>query len=274
MAKSEAAAKTREERQNRVAKVVWGLLFLGAGLLFMSHDFRQVVETSVPHPAEHAVDGKDDTRWSSQFQDPQWLMVDLGEVAEIRQVTLRWEDAFAKHYQLLVSDDANSWKTVAEVTNGDGRVDEHHVETRGRYVRVVGLERGTGWGYSLWELEVYGPAGTLLSQAKPAAASSLEKTERWYFTWFSYWPALLIAMGLPALLVPKNSADQVMGVVLTGIGAVLLLNNMNIISWGFKEALPILLIVAGALLVLQSLRRANGDNGKPGSEGGREEAVQ
>jgi len=28
--------------------------------------------------------------------------------------------------------------------------------TDGRYVRVTGTERGTPWGYSLWEFGVYG----------------------------------------------------------------------------------------------------------------------
>ena len=31
----------------------------------------------------------------------------------------------------------------------------------GRYVRVNGTQRATQWGYSLWDLNVYGtPAGT------------------------------------------------------------------------------------------------------------------
>jgi uncharacterized repeat protein (TIGR02543 family) len=52
----------------------------------------------------------------------------------------------------------------------------------GRYVRMLGLQRGTSWGYSLYEFEVYGSGtgGTLaagsvnLALGKPAVASSVE----------------------------------------------------------------------------------------------------
>lgn len=40
-----------------------------------------------------ATDGDPDTRWSSEFSDPQWLQVDLGGTATISQVALRWEAA-------------------------------------------------------------------------------------------------------------------------------------------------------------------------------------
>ncbi len=45
----------------------------------------------------------------------------------------------------------------AAVTGGDGGVDDlTGLSGTGRYVRIYGTQRGTEWGYSLWELEVYG----------------------------------------------------------------------------------------------------------------------
>ena len=41
-----------------------------------------------------------------------------------------------------------------------------------RYVRVLGLQRGTQWGYSLWEFEVYGASAS----AEPAVLTSLSVT--------------------------------------------------------------------------------------------------
>ena len=31
----------------------------------------------------------------------------------------------------------------------------------GQYVRMVATQRGTGWGYSLWEFEVYARPGLI-----------------------------------------------------------------------------------------------------------------
>ena len=58
---------------------------------------------SAAFPAANATDGNTGTRWSSAFSDPQWLKVDLGSVQTICQVTLRWETAYGKAFQLQVS---------------------------------------------------------------------------------------------------------------------------------------------------------------------------
>ncbi|MFL5801733.1 MAG: hypothetical protein ACJ8CR_08315, partial [Roseiflexaceae bacterium] len=44
-------------------------------------------------------------------------------------------------------------------TTGDGGVDDLTVSGSGRYVRMYGTQRGTAYGYSLWEFEVYGSGG-------------------------------------------------------------------------------------------------------------------
>jgi carbohydrate binding protein with CBM6 domain/F5/8 type C domain-containing protein/fibronectin type III domain protein len=116
--------------------------------------------------ASAATDGNTGTRWSSAFTDPQWIQVDLGGAASIQRVVLRWEDAYGRAYQVQVSADAQTWTTIASTTTGDGGVDDLPVSGSGRYVRVYGTVRGTPWGYSLWELEVY---GTTSSTAPPPA---------------------------------------------------------------------------------------------------------
>jgi len=86
--------------------------------------------------------------------------VDLGSTAAISRVRLNWEAAFATSYQIQVSNDNVSWATVKSVTGGDGGIDDHNLSTSGRYVRIYGTARATAYGYSLWEMEVYGTAGT------------------------------------------------------------------------------------------------------------------
>ena len=117
------------------------------------------------YAGSNAVDGSTSTRWSSQFSDPQWILVDLGQTVNVSEVILRWETAFGADYQLLISDDGNNWRTLRTVTNGDGGVDDlSSLSGSGRYVGVYGTRRGTPWGYSLWEMEVYGSAMTLTAK--------------------------------------------------------------------------------------------------------------
>ncbi|WP_125773081.1 discoidin domain-containing protein [Antribacter gilvus] len=136
-------------------------------------------------PASAATDGDTGTRWSSAHSDPQWLQVDLGATASISRVVLRWEAAYASAYRIQVSADGASWTDVRTVTGGDGGVDDLTVSGNGRYVRMLGTTRATPWGYSLWELQVYGETGTTgpgpgtcstanAAQNRPATASSTE----------------------------------------------------------------------------------------------------
>ncbi|MBB2912883.1 hypothetical protein FHS43_004178 [Streptosporangium becharense] len=109
-----------------------------------------------------AVDGDfTTTRWASlEGSDPQWIRVDLGSVQQISRVKLFWEDAYGKAYQIQVSDDASTWTTVYSTSDGDGDVDDlSGLSGSGRYVRMYGTARGTSYGYSLWEFQVYGGQG-------------------------------------------------------------------------------------------------------------------
>ncbi|MEU9236156.1 discoidin domain-containing protein [Streptomyces subrutilus] len=111
-------------------------------------------------PAGAAVDGDNGTRWSSQFADPQWIQVDLGAPAQLSQVVLRWEAAAAKAYRVELSTDGANWSTAASTTTGTGGTVAHDMTGTARYVRVYGTQRTTGYGYSLWEFQVYGTTGT------------------------------------------------------------------------------------------------------------------
>ena len=83
-------AKARAQRQERVAKVVWGSLFVVMGVLFTLHDKGRIDlgEPMQEFAAEHALDGDAKTRWSSAFSDPQWLTVDLGAVTHLSRIRL------------------------------------------------------------------------------------------------------------------------------------------------------------------------------------------
>jgi mannan endo-1,4-beta-mannosidase len=129
-----------------------------------------------------AVDGDPATRWSSAWSEPHWLQVDLGAAYVLNRVVLRWETAYGRAYQVQVSHNGASWTTIANITAGDGGIDDLAVGGSGRYLRVLGLSRATEWGFSLWEFEAYGtaapPAGANLARSRPASASSSESASR------------------------------------------------------------------------------------------------
>ena len=130
---------------------------------------------STQYLGPNAVDGNLQTRWSSGFSDPQWIMVDLGSSrVHVSRVVLRWEAAFGRDYQIQTSNDAINWTTVRSVVNGDAGVDDlTGLSAQGRYVRMYGTRRGTPWGYSLWELEVYGVINDGGAPPPPAGRSDI-----------------------------------------------------------------------------------------------------
>ena len=109
------------------------------------------------YPGSYAVDGNLSTRWASAWSDPQWIYVDLGATYNITEVDLYWETAYASSFQIQVSPDAVNWTNIYSTTNGLGGVQYlTGLSGTGRYVQMYGIARGTVYGYSLWEFQVYG----------------------------------------------------------------------------------------------------------------------
>lgn len=106
----------------------------------------------------YAVDGNTSTRWSAtMYADPQWITVDLGSVYNVSQVKIVWEAAYAKDYLLQVSTDNTNWTTVKTIQGNTSLTNDHTgLSATGRYVRMYGTARGSAYGYSIYELEVYG----------------------------------------------------------------------------------------------------------------------
>jgi beta-glucanase (GH16 family) len=140
-------------------------------------------ENAVFGPA-NAADGNTGTRWSSAFSDPQWIQIDLGATATVSQVVLNWEAAYGRAFQIQVSANATDWTSIYSTTTGTGGTQNLTVSGTGRYIRLYGTQRGTQYGYSLWEFQVYGttggttdPGDKLLSYGKPGVASSSQNDQ-------------------------------------------------------------------------------------------------
>ncbi|NLG33926.1 MAG: hypothetical protein GX548_01085 [Lentisphaerae bacterium] len=92
-------------------------------------------------------------RWSSSFSDDQWWAVDFGREEQLGGIRLRWEDAHAESYAVLVSTDGEQWDEVHATISSLGGTEI--IEFPPRPVRHVKLDlrrRATEWGYSLWEV--------------------------------------------------------------------------------------------------------------------------
>lgn len=121
---------------------------------------KKVTVSSAKSPTRqgtYAVDGNSATRWASvEKVDPQWLTIDLGKTAILTKFVLNWDEAYAKAWQILVSNDGINWTRVYSTTSGTGGITTLTGTAKGRYVKLVGTSPGTPYGYSLREFEVYG----------------------------------------------------------------------------------------------------------------------
>ncbi|MGW0859295.1 discoidin domain-containing protein [Streptomyces sp. NPDC002690] len=132
------------------------------------------------YSAAAAVDGNlTGTRWASQWSDPQWIQVDLGATASLSRAVLTWEGAYGKSYEIQASDNGTDWRSLRTVTQGDGGTDDLTLSGSGRYVRMLGTERSGGYGYSLWEFQVYGSAGTTPPPATGGAVKVTGSQGNW-----------------------------------------------------------------------------------------------
>ncbi|MBS0207164.1 MAG: discoidin domain-containing protein [Planctomycetes bacterium] len=113
------------------------------------------------HPPEHAIDGKDETRWCSPDGSPgQSWQVDLGEAQELTGCQIQWEmDDTNYRYKIEGSSDGQTWQMLSDQTKTDLKEQIQTLKfavTGIRYVRltITGLTPGR-WG-SFFEFEVHG----------------------------------------------------------------------------------------------------------------------
>ena len=107
--------------------------------------------------ADMAFDGTTDTRWQADNEaDHEWIQVDLGSVQAVNAVTINWEAAYAAKYEIHVSTDGKEWTTVAKENGMVGEITSSFAATKARYVKMQGVSRGTQYGYSIYEMQVFG----------------------------------------------------------------------------------------------------------------------
>ena len=119
------------------------------------------------HAAMYAIDGNQNTRFSSSYGDNQWLSVDMGKTYLLNNVIITWEKSYGKDFDILFSNNG----TFTDLSVYSIQVRNHvltdnsvagidtillKANTTARYIRMQGVQRATSNGYSIWEMQVMG----------------------------------------------------------------------------------------------------------------------
>ncbi len=168
-----------------------------------------------------AVDGNMQTRWSSEFSDSQWLTIDLEARREITGLTMFWEAAYAKAYDILLSDDNQNWEKVYSTADGEGFADDVYFGKHTcRFIKILFNKRATQWGYSLWEVKIKGPEASIkiLTPQKTGSPNKLFDGDRRTlldFTensgtapWIEFHPQVDISFGALKIIWGANFASS------------------------------------------------------------------
>lgn len=104
-------------------------------------------------------DGDSETRWASAYKDGEWVCMDFGRPKTVSKIVIKWEQAYAPSFEILSSDDANTWTRVVMLEGQKGGTNEIVFQpVLARYIKMAGLSRANeDWGISVWEIEPYGP---------------------------------------------------------------------------------------------------------------------
>jgi len=127
--------------------------------------------------------GNSDDRWESASSDPQTWQVDLGSSQTFNAIVITWETAFGKTFTIEAGDNVDGdgyltgGTTIASITGQTGITNKYEQvipvnSTTARYIKFNGIERGTQWGYSFYEFEVYNDASLTTSDITITSANT------------------------------------------------------------------------------------------------------
>ncbi len=136
---------------NNVKKIIGKLIKPGSVTVSSVHDNNPQLKF------KNLIDNNLNTRWSSEFNDDQWIIIDLKGKEKISGLVLNWETAYARSYSISVSDDKDNWKKIYTDNNCNGAVDKINLNSvYTRFIRLDLLKRATPWGFSLFEIKIFG----------------------------------------------------------------------------------------------------------------------
>jgi hexosaminidase len=124
--------------------------------------------------AAFMVDGNSGTRWGSNYRnkteaqkDDEWVMIELDDSYDLNMVKIYWETARAKEYKLLASNDGVNFTEVHSFKKGasDGSIDTINLkDVQAKFIKIDMDKRNTTYGYSIFEVGIYGDTGIELGE--------------------------------------------------------------------------------------------------------------
>ena len=190
--------------------------------------------------AANAVDRDPATAWTAPAGAS--LDLDLGFVREFGGLALHWAGADRPaDYDVLLSDDGRSWRTVREVRGGDGRTDWIRLEeSEARFVRLH-LLGGRALRFPLAEVEVesvaFGETANAFVTAV-AAATQRGAYPRGFVGEQNYWTLLATPAGGNGGLIDESGAIEI------GRGGVsvepFVVDGGRLVSWADVESVDTL----------------------------------
>mgnify|MGYP000921847218 FL=1 len=103
----------------------------------------------------YLLDGNKQTRWASKTNAPgEWVQVDFGKIMSVGDFSIIWERAYAREYEVLLSDDGDVWHTVHHCTDGSGDSNSIRLpeDATGRFFRIKCNIPSEFALYSIWEI--------------------------------------------------------------------------------------------------------------------------
>ena len=153
--KLEKTEKSEEQiEKERVEALLTGDENIAKGKTAFSNS---VKETG--YQPEEAFDGNLGSRYAAEsYESGVTLGVDLGKTNKVSSVAFKWEGAYATEYNIQVSKDGKAYDTVKTMTADKAETIEVPLDeaVEARYVRIECVKNAINYGYSLWEMGVYG----------------------------------------------------------------------------------------------------------------------
>ena len=153
--KLEKTEKSEEQiEKERVEALLTGDKNIAKGKTAFSNSVKEK-----DYQPEEAFDGNLGLRYAAaSYESGVTLGVDLGKTYKVSSVAFKWENAYATEYNIQVSKDGKAYDTVKTMTADKAETIEVPLDeaVEARYVRIECVKNAINYGYSLWEMGVYG----------------------------------------------------------------------------------------------------------------------
>ena len=128
--------------------------------------------TSASNPTYgQMIPGIVNSEWISASNGEEWVYLDFGAITSLRCIKTHWGANYAIAYDIQISNDAKTWKTIARAAGAADSAVETKLATReGRYLRIL-CKTSSGANYIIREVEVMGVNSV---DYKPAAQPAPE----------------------------------------------------------------------------------------------------